>query len=153
MPTLEDEAQNQQPQEPVGIDEKAIIITQTLGEPYVDFGGDTRTGPERGYRFYEQPFYIQAGLRDDKQRVTIMFYEKVPMRLLFFKTNWFRERRVYDQLTTLQDGEVTETRINVLELGKKWLPFFEKLYQRALELEKSIPLEDKIRHHPSDPGL
>jgi hypothetical protein len=48
---------------------------------------------------------------------------------------------------------VAERRTNVLELGEKWLPFFEKLYQRALKFEKSIPLEDKIRHHQGDPGL
>jgi hypothetical protein len=153
MPILEDEAQNPQSHEPVSIDEKAMIITQALGEPYMDFGGDTVTGPERGYRFYEQPLHIQVGLRDDRQRITILFYEKVQVRFLFFKTNGFRECRVYDQFNAVQRGKVVEQRINVLERDEKWLPLFEKLYQRALEFEKSISLEDQIRHHPSDPGL
>src|SRR4030042_2379218 len=97
MSKLEDEAQNIKPLEPVSIDEKAMLIAQIFGEFYHDFGGDTNAGFRYGYRYYQKPLFIQTGIEDDRQRITIVFYEKVPVRIGPFKTHYHRERMVYDQ--------------------------------------------------------
>jgi hypothetical protein len=156
MPTLEDEVRDQQPQEPVSIDEQATLITEVFGEAFHDYGGDLHTGPDIEYRYSDKSLYIQAGLRgSSKQKITIRYYEEIKKRFLFFsyKTGELNEYLVFEHLNIYQDGEVIERITSIFELKEKLLPLVKKVYQRALEVVRTTSLEDNVTHHPSDPGL